>query len=551
MADKKDKTTAPKSSSPVFMAEDMLNATIAIMKTSIRDPKKLVREPISLMNDISNIMLGQTVSEEKKDNRFKDETWELNPVYKKIMQTYLALSERTESYITDLGFDEKNEDRAKFLSGNLMSTVAPTNSLLANPEALKKAYETGGVSLLKGGKNYIDDLLNNSGMPSMVDKSAFTVGENLASTPGKVVYRTNMLELIQYAPSTEEIHAIPMLMVPPQINKFYVYDISPGRSFIEFIVSQGFQVFAVSWKNPGPDNRDWSFTDYVKALEDVSDVITDISGSKKINITGACSGGITAASLLGYFAAKQVDKINSFSLLVSVLDSGSVDDTSLGLFIHREILELAKLNSANAGVLKGDELAKIFAWLRPNDLIWPYWVNNYLMGEEPPEFDLLFWNSDTTNLPAALHENFLTMLNDNPLVNGGYSIDGHEIDLQKAKCDAYVVAGSTDHITPWEACYKTVNLLGGKTDFILSSSGHVQAIINPVTNKRAKFFTSDEDCQSSEEFMEKAVRNDGSWWMHWSAWLAERSGKKQAASKDYGSAEYAPLDDAPGVYACE
>ena len=552
MADKKDKGSMSNPSSPVSMGEDLMNATIAIMKTSISNPQKLMKEPMSFMTDMTNIMMGKGVSGDKKDNRFKDETWELNPVYKQIMQTYLALSERTESYIADLGLDEKNTDRAQFISGNLLSTMAPTNALWGNPEALKKAYETGGVSLLKGGQNYIDDLLNNSGMPSMVDKKAFTVGENLASTAGKVVYRTNMLELIQYAPTTKQVHSIPMLMVPPQINKFYVYDIAPGRSFIEYIVSQGFQVYVVSWKNPGPDNRDWSFKDYVKALEDATEVVSEIAGSEKINITGACSGGITAASLLGYLAAKEIDRVNSFSLLVSVLDSGAVDDTSLGLFIHREILEMAKMNSSNAGVLKGEELAKIFAWLRPNDLIWPYWVNNYLLGEEPPEFDLLFWNSDTTNLPAALHEDFLTMLKENPLVSAdAFRIDGHPIDLKKATCDAYVVAGTTDHITPWEACYRTVNLLGGDTKFILSSSGHVQAIINPTTNKKAKFFTCDEDCQTSEEFMQKAELNQGSWWADWSQWLAERSGKKKAAPKDCGNAEFTPLNDAPGLYACE
>ncbi|MGH1463014.1 MAG: PHA/PHB synthase family protein [Neptuniibacter sp.] len=547
----KDKRTA--SNKPSLMGQEVLNGTISILQTSLKSPKKLIQEPFSLLGDLSSVLLGKSVNEASSlDRRFKDDTWEKNPVYKRVMETYLALSNRSEAYLNDLDLDEQNDRRSKFLLTNILSTISPTNTLIANPQALKKAYETGGASLLKGGKNFVDDLFHNGGMPSLVDKSAFEVGENLAVTEGKVIYRTNMLELIQYTPTTKQVHSTPLLMVPPQINKFYVYDIAPGRSFIEYIVSQGFQVFAVSWKNPGPDERDWNFNKYVLALEDVCEVINEVSGSDEINCLGACSGGITTASLLGYLAAKEIRTISSFTLLVGVLDSGSVGDTSLGLFIQREILEVAKLASSRSGILKGEDLAKIFAWLRPNDLIWPYWINNYLLGESPPEFDLLFWNSDTTNLPAGLHKDFLTMLEDNPLVKSGeFEIGGKPIDLKKVTCDSYVVAGSTDHITPWESCYKTVNLLGGKTDFILSSSGHVQAIINPTNNPKAEFFTTTDACKDSEEFLEKAERMEGSWWSHWSSWLSKRSGKKKAAPKKSGNDEYPVLGNAPGNYARE
>ena len=537
--------------SPTYAAEDWMKGMTALMQASLKDPKTFAMGPWSMMMEMNNILMGKPSDKsEKTDKRFDDQAWALNPVYKRIMQTYLELAERTDAYISDVGLDDKNEKRIKFIADNLVASMSPTNSLLGNPKALKKAYETGGASLLEGGKNYLDDMMNNAGMPSMVNKSAFKLGENVAVTPGKVVYRSDMLELIQYTPATEQVHQIPLLMVPPQINKFYVYDIAQNRSFIEYIVSKGFQVFAVSWKNPTAKERDWGFSDYVIELEKVSEVVADITESEKINAIGACSGGITTATLLAYLAAKKVDRVNSFSLLVSVLDSGATGDTSLGLFIHKEVLKMAKMSSSGSGVLKGEDLAKIFAWLRPNDLIWPYWVNNYLMGEKPPEFDLLFWNSDTTNLPSQLHSDFINMLESNPLVEAGaISIDNHPIDLKNVDCDTYVVAGSTDHITPWEACYRTVNMLGGNTEFILSSSGHVQAIINPPTNRKAEFYRTDEVCKDSDEFLQKAERNAGTWWEHWSAWLAERSGDKKAAPQTPGTETYPVLEDAPGSYA--
>ncbi len=542
---------ASRSQNPnALLAIQALTAASDAVQQAICRPDQLISQPLALAKTWAEILTGRSDLEpDRGDRRFKDEAWRVNPLYHAMMQGHLALQSSLDSYIADLGLNDKNREQMRLIASNLMDALAPTNSLLGNPQALKKAYDTGGQSLLKGVGQYIDDLMKNGGMPGLVDKSAFKVGENLATTPGKVVYRTEMMELIQYQPSTDRVYARPLLMVPPQINKFYVYDIAPGRSLIEYAVAQGFQVFAVSWRNSTADQRDWGFDTYVKALEQATEVVCEVADSDNLNMLGACSGGITAATLTAYLAARDTPRINSFSLMVSVLDAGATGDTALGLFAQRDVLELAKVASSSAGVLDGRELAKIFAWLRPNDLVWSCWVNNYLLGNPLPAFDLLYWNSDTTNLPARLHADFLGLIDDNPLLESDkLRIDGTPIDLKKVRCDAYVIGGTTDHITPWQACYRTVEMLGGETRFVLSSSGHVQAIINPPGNPRASFLTTDTPCPDADTFLNNAQEHEGSWWDHWQAWLGERSGEQIDPPRQLGTADLPPLDDAPGTY---
>ncbi|MEL6934610.1 MAG: alpha/beta fold hydrolase, partial [Pseudomonadota bacterium] len=426
----------------------------------------------------------------------------------------------------------------------------PTNTLLGNPTAMKTTLEYGGQNLAKGLKQFIGDMQNNNGLPSMVDKSKFEVGKNLALSEGKVVYREDHLELLQYLPKTDTVYKTPIFIVPPQINKFYVWDLAPNRSVIEYLTTLGHQVFIVSWRNPTSEQSDWGINSYVSALDRASEVACDISKSKSLNVIGACSGGITAAMLIALWTARgDTERANTFTCLVAILDVEGGKNTTMGLFANLETLELARAFSGRKGVLEGKDLERTFAWLRPNDLIWAYWVNNYLIGNDPPAFDILFWNADTTNLPAGLHGDLIELLRRGGLSGkDGWEIDGHRLSLSDVKCDTFIVGGETDHITPWDGCYLSHHAFGGKSEFILSQAGHIQSLINPPGNPRAKFLTNDGDHESPEEFLETAKQNKGSWWPHWMHWMNERSGKQIKAPTSYGSRKYKALDEAPGTY---
>lgn len=430
----------------------------------------------------------------------------------------------------------------------MIDAVAPTNTFVGNPSAVKLALDTGGASLVQGFRNAIDDLRNNHGMPSQVDKSPFKVGENIATTEGSVVYRNEMLELLQYTPQSEQVHAMPLLFVPPQINKYYVLDLTPEKSMSRYLTTQGFQVFVVSWRNPGPEHRDWGLAEYVSALVDVIGVVCSITSSDKVNISGGCSGGITTATLLSYLAAKKDTRVNSVTFWVCVLDP-RMEDSDVGVLVTKRGIEMARKRSAKKGVLAGSDLSRVFAWLRPNDLIWNYVVNNYLHGQKPPAFDVLFWNNDSTNLTAGLHSDYLSLYETQPFANPGKEeILGEAIDLGKVDIDAFIVGGVTDHITPWKACYRTTQMLGGKKEFVLSNSGHIQAILNPPGNPKAKYFVNDKLPATADEWAAGASEVQGSWWERWAKWLGERSGEMQPASKKLGSRKYKPLDPAPGTY---
>jgi polyhydroxyalkanoate synthase subunit PhaC len=386
-----------------------------------------------------------------------------------------------------------------------------------------------------------------------VDVSKFKVGGNLAMTPGDVVFRSEQLELIQYRPQTATVHGTPLFIVPPQINKYYVWDLAPGRSLIEFLVQQGFPVFVVSWFNPTAAQAAWGLETYVLALEEAMRATRSITRSPQLHVLGACSGGITSAALLGYLAAKQrkagSDWVRSLTLLVSILDIDGIADSSMGLFAHLETLDLARTLAGARGVLEGKDLAKVFAWLRPNELIFNYWVNNYLLGQKPAAFDVLYWNADTTRLPARLHADFLELLESNAFTQpGGVTIAGRPLNLGDIRCDSYIVAGRTDHITPWDGCYRTRSLLGGQSEFVLSSSGHVQSIVNPLSNKKASFATNSGAHDSPAGFEQGATAHEGTWWPHLAQWLAARSDADKRAPRQAGSKTYPPLGAAPGSY---
>jgi polyhydroxyalkanoate synthase len=394
-------------------------------------------------------------------------------------------------------------------------------------------------------------MTKNDGIVSQVDKRPFKVGENLATAPGAVVHRTEMMELIQYAPATDEVHATPFLIIPPQINKAYVNDLSPEKSIIRFLTGNGIQPFMVSWRNPTAEHADWGLGDYVDALIEAIDVICEITKSKKVNISGACSGGITAATLLSKLTATGDDRINAATLMVCVLDP-QPDDSETGALVSKHGIEMARRRSAKAGVLDGASLSRTFAWLRPNDLVWNYVVNNYLHGEDPPAFDVLFWNNDSTNLTATLHSDYLRVYETQPFADPGVTeMAGHVVDLTKVTQDCFIVAGVTDHITPWKACYRTTQLIGSpNVEFILSQAGHIQSLLNPPGNPKAKYFKSDKrpPANIDDWLANDASEHAGSWWPFWAEWLKARSGDLKAAPKAVGSKKNPPGAPAPGEY---
>lgn len=513
-------------------------------------PMELMKFGLNNSNQMFSIFNGLDADSGSapKDKRFSDPVWDSNPVYRMLKQSYLTWCSSTIAWIDGLDLEPQHAERMKLLTGTILDSWSPTNVLIGNPAAMKKTLEQGGENILAGMRNLVDDLVHNEGMPSSVDRSKFDVGVNLGISEGEVIHRDSLLELIQYAPKTEKVKGTPILIVPPQINKFYVWDLAPERSLVEFLVEQGYSVFIVSWRNPGMNDADYGLEDYVQSLDTASEIVTKVSKSAKIHVAGACSGGITMSMLLGYWAAKKVDRAATATFLVTILDTEGAANTSMGLFANMEVLSLAKTVSRTRGVVEGKDLAKVFAWLRPNDLVWAYWINNYLMGNNPPAFDILYWNDDTTNMTAKLHGDYMSLLESNGLVSGTAQVLGEQVDLSKVTCDSYVLGGTTDHITPWDGCYRTVNMLGGKSEFILSSSGHIQAIVNPPSNRKAKFRRMEDVPSDSEVFLKNSKEVEGTWWYHWSEWLAERSTKEKTAPKTSGNKDFPKLCAAPGTF---
>lgn len=502
----------------------------------------------AFVRELGAIAVGR--SERKppaSDRRFADAAFRDHPLYRRLMQGYLAWRDALLGLVDEILGNGERAARTRFVLSLVLDGLAPTNLLPGNPAALKRAFETSGSSLRRGLRQLVDDLVGNGGLPSQVDRRPFRVGENLAVTPGQVVFRDDVLELIQYAPSTGEVYQRPIVFVPPQINKYYVLDLSPGRSLVEHALAQGFQVFVVSWRNPTPAQRDWGLDRYLASLKQATEVACEVTGSDRLNLLGACAGGITTAALLGHLAASGDERVAAATFLVTVLDS-SVPST-ISLLLTEKRVAAAIRRSQKRGILAGRELARVFAWLRPNDLVWSYWVNNYLLGAPPPAFDILYWNNDCTNLPAALHAEFLALFTENALVRPGALVALETpIDLGRVRADVFAVGALTDHITPWEACFRTPRLFGGSSTFVASSSGHIQAIVNPPGNAKSSYFVGDDAEPDTRRWLDGARKKEGTWWREWTAWLAARSGPRRSAPTRLGSPRHPPLEPAPGRY---
>ena len=529
-------------------AKDLYSTLRTLAFQGLRQPLHSARHALALGGQLSRVLLGDTLYPvDPNDLRFSDPTWHLNPFYRRSLQAYLAWQHQLQQWVAQSNLAEDERARARFILAMLSDAIAPSNSPL-NPLALKELFNTGGNSLIKGLRQLLDDVVHNGGMPRQVNKLAFEVGRNLATTPGAVVYRNELLELIQYKPMSEKQYERPLLIVPPQINKYYIFDLSTDKSFIQYALKNNLQVFVVSWRNPDIRHREWGLSTYVEALEQALDVCLAITASRSANLLGACAGGLTSAALQGHLQAKrQLRKISSATYLVSLLDS-QVDSTPM-LFADEKTLEAAKRRSYQHGVLEGRDMAKVFAWMRPNDLVWNYWINNYLLGKQPPAFDILYWNNDNTRLPAALHGDILDFFKLNPLKHaGGLEVCGTPINLHKVSIDSFNVAGVNDHITPWAAVYRSAQLLGGKKRFLLSNSGHIQSILNPPSNLKANYYESTSLNNNPHEWYAAAQNHQGSWWPTWLEWAQQRSGEQRATLSTLGNQHYPPQEQAPGNY---
>ncbi len=507
----------------------------------------LPRRAAGLGVELAKVAVGRSsIIPDPKDWRFENRAWKENPLFHRLGQAYLAWSRMALDLVEDAQFDWRTAERAKLATVLFTAALAPTNVPLLNPDALERAFETGGRSLAKGLGNISRDLRTNRGFPRSVDRSAFVVGRDLAVTPGAVVFRNEVCELLQYTPATETVHDLPMVMVPPQINKYYFMDLAPGRSFVEFALKQGIQMFTISWRNPTEEHSEWGLSTYVDAVNDAARAACEIAGTDQANTVSLCAGGITTAALLGHLAATQDTLVNCATFAVTLLDY--TVPTMIGLLASPAIVENSMRSTKRAGVLRGHSATALFSMLRPNDLIWNYWVRNNLMGEEPPAFDILAWNSDATRLPAGLHADFLDLFMQNSIATGSCSVHGEPIDLSKVECDSFVVGARTDHLTAWKACYATTQLMGGTSQFALSSSGHIQSLVNPPGNPRMTVATSEATDADPEEWLAKTAAVSGSWWEPWAVWAAARSGARRQAPSTLGSTAHPAGEPAPGLY---
>jgi poly[(R)-3-hydroxyalkanoate] polymerase subunit PhaC len=514
-----------------------------------RNPRELARRAGWLAAELGRVGLGRsTLAPPSRDRRFSDPAWTSNPLLRRLLQAYLAAGQTAERLLADADLAWRDAERMRFVVDNLVQALAPSNNPATSPVFWKAVIDSGGGNLVRGARHLAADLATPPRVPSMVAADAFEVGADLAVTPGAVVLRTPMFELLQYQPQTPRVRRVPLLIVPPTINKHYILDLAPGRSLVEFLVQGGQQVFVISWRNPDARHRDWGADAYGRAIVEALEATQRICRSDRSLLLGLCSGGILAAMVLAHLAATgRQDRVAGFGLAVAVLDQARAGIA--GAALDEGTARAAVAASAARGFLDGRALAEVFAWLRPGDLVWTYWVNNYLAGRTPPPFDILYWNADTTRMTAGLHRDFVRLAVDNALTRpGAAGMLGSPVDLAKIDTDAYVVAGVADHLCPWQSCYRSTQLLGGRSRFVLSTSGHIASMVNPPGNQKASFRTAPENPPEPADWLGQATIEHGSWWPDYLDWLQRRGGGERARPRRLGAAGFRPGDPAPGTY---
>ena len=529
------------------------------LQSSLGNPAVPARATLQWATDMARIpMVAATrwfgreieppVPVDAKDRRFADPAWSTNPLFYGLRLAYLANCRYARDVVGGAAVDGEVARKAALALNLALDALAPTNFLASNPAALKRAFDTGGASVAAGARQFLDDLVNNGGKPRQVDTSEFEVGRNLAMTPAKVVFRNHLMELLQYTPQTKQVHATPLLFSPPWINKYYVMDLSPGRSFVEWAVTHNRTVFAISYRNPDKAMGAITMDDYLlNGPQTALDVIQDVTGAETVDIVGLCLGGALTAITAAYLAQGNDSRLGTVTLLNTMLDYAQPGD--LGNFTDERTVERLIKKTAKAGVLEASSMAGTFDILRANDLIFNYVVSNWLMGQDPPKFDILAWNSDSTRMPAAMHAFYLrNFYVRNKLAAGTLEIAGRTIDLSAIKSPTYVVSAINDHIVPWESAYKTTRLVSGPVRFVRSSGGHIAGIGNPPSPKA--WFLADDGAAppaTGEEWRTTAQRHGGTWWEDWTHWAAESAGD-MIDPPSMGSDAHPVLGDAPGRY---
>ncbi len=529
----------------------------ALLNQPVKDPQHWLQAMTdyqrSHMQLWTNLLTGKkqsAVEAAPSDRRFSGEQWTGHPIFNYIKESYLIASRMLTQMASSADMDEKSKTRLKFFTKQYIDALSPTNFAVTNPEVLQQALETGGQSLVDGLKNLMGDM--EKGRISMTDEEAFEVGKNLAITEGAVVFENDLFQLIEYKPETEKVYSRPVLIVPPCINKFYVLDLQPHNSFVKYLVEQEQRTFLISWKNLDPGKSEISWDDYVeKGVLTAVGVTRKISGSSNVNCVSWCVGGTILATALAVTAAREDDSISSATFLTTLTDFSEPGD--IGVFLDENNMSMTMKQVEEKGIFDGRNMATTFNMLRSNDLIWSYVVNNYLKGQAPAPFDILYWNSDSTNLPAAMYTYYLkNMYVENNLAKPGcLTICGEKIDLSKVKTPSYFLSTIEDHIAPWKSTFRTTEFFTGPMEFVLAASGHIAGVINPVSKDRRHFWIGGELAKGADHWLETATQQPGSWWKHWSAWIKERGGDQIEAPVSYGNEEFKEIEPAPGRYVKE
>ena len=526
------------------------------------DPAKLVEAQVSLWQDYMTLwqnttrrFLGQetdpVVAPEQGDHRFKDEAWDKNIMFDFVKQSYLLTSRWIQNTVSEVeGLDAKTAQKIDFYTRQYVDAMAPTNFIATNPEVLRETFESGGENLINGLQNMLNDLERGKGQLriKMVDEDAFEVGDNIATSEGKVVFQNELIQLLQFSPLTEKVAKRPLLIIPPWINKYYILDLRQKNSFIRWATEQGLTVFCVSWVNPDAKLADKGFEDYMiegplAALE----AIEQATGEREINAIGFCLGGTLLAATLGHMAAAGDDRIKSATYFVSLVDFEEPGD--LGVFIDDEQLNALEAKMDERGYLEGSEMATTFNMLRSNDLIWSFIINNYLMGKDPFPFDLLYWNSDSTRMPAAMHSYYLrTMYQENKLVQpGALTLKDTPIDLTAIETPSFILSTREDHIAPWKSTYRATQLYSGPVKFVLAASGHIAGVVNHPAAEKYCYWSDSKTPKNPDKWLDGATEHPGSWWPEWRKWIKKYDGG-QIKARQPGDGKLKPIENAPGSY---
>ncbi|MEN9501788.1 MAG: class poly(R)-hydroxyalkanoic acid synthase [Pseudomonadota bacterium] len=505
----------------------------------------------ALMGFMSGQVSEPIIKEPKSDRRFSHEDWANKPIFDVIKQSYLLASDWTRQLLASAeGMDERTAERVKFFTERALDAMSPTNFAMTNPAVIEKIRATNGANLVHGLKNMLEDLEAGKGQLRirMTDASAFKLGENIAATPGKVVFQNRMFQLIEYTPTTENVLKRPLLIVPPWINKFYIMDLQPKNSLLKWLVDQGHTVYVISWVNPDETYAETGFDDYIHAVRNALDAIEYETGEKEVNAIGYCIGGTLLTSTLAYSKAIGDTRIKSATFFTTMLDF--TDPGELGLFIDEDQIKGLEDKMNEAGYLDGSVMAGTFNLLRANDLIWSFYVNNYLLGNDPRPFDLLYWNSDSTRMPAKMHSWYLRnmYLNNQLCQPKALSVDGVGLDIGSIDVPACFISTIEDHIAPWKSTYSGARMFGGEVRFILGGSGHIAGIINPPAANKYGYRLGTELPENPDEWLAKAQNNAGSWWPEWDRWVRSLSNNEEVPARVPGQGNLAVIEDAPGTY---